>query len=240
MTIVTLTSLIEAAVAGQGLAFLLADPVAVLLWAFVLATLVVWGRGTFCGWLCPFGALQELLSLAAQRLKFKPVRVRRRLDAGLKWVKYGVLATLVSGAGLSAAWTETAVEVEPFKTAISLGFDRAWPYVVWALCCAVLSVFVFRGYCRYVCPLGAALALFGRLRLFAWIPRRAQCGTPCQSCRHRCQYEAIAPSGAVDYSECFQCLDCVEIYQDDKRCLPLVIERKKTAQRRIPIQAVAV
>ena len=240
LTIVTLTSLIEAAVAGQGLAFLLADPVAVLLWAFVLATLVVWGRGTFCGWLCPFGALQELLSLAAQRLKFKPVRVRRRLDAGLKWVKYGVLATLVSGAGLSAAWTETAVEVEPFKTAISLGFDRAWPYVVWALCCAVLSVFVFRGYCRYVCPLGAALALFGRLRLFAWIPRRAQCGTPCQSCRHRCQYEAIAPSGAVDYRECFQCLDCVEIYQDDKRCLPLVIERKKTAQRRIPIQAVAV
>ena len=240
LTIVTVTSLIEAAVAGQGLAFLLADPVAVLLWAFVLATLVVWGRGTFCGWLCPFGALQELLSLAAQRLKFKPVRVRRRLDAGLKWVKYGVLATLVSGAGLSAAWTETAVEVEPFKTAISLGFDRAWPYVAWALCCAVLSVFVFRGYCRYVCPLGAALALFGRLRLFAWIPRRAQCGTPCQSCRHRCQYEAIAPSGAVDYSECFQCLDCVEIYQDDKRCLPLVIERKQAAARRIPIQVVAV
>ena len=240
LTIVTLTSLIEAAVAGQGLAFLLADPVAVLLWAFVLATLVVWGRGTFCGWLCPFGALQELLSLAAQRLKFKPVRVRRRLDAGLKWVKYGVLATLVSGAGLSAAWTETAVEVEPFKTAISLGFDRAWPYVAWALCCAVLSVFVFRGYCRYVCPLGAALALFGRLRLFAWIPRRAQCGTPCQSCRHRCQYEAIAPSGTVDYSECFQCLDCVEIYQDDKRCLPLVIDRKQAAARRIPIQVVAV
>ena len=104
----------------------------------------------------------------------------------------------------------------------------------------MLSVFVFRGYCRYVCPLGAALALFGRLRLFAWIPRRAQCGTPCQSCRHRCQYEAIAPSGVVDYSECFQCLDCVEIYQDDKRCLPLVIDRKKTAARRIPIQVAAV
>ena len=239
LTIVTLTSLIEAVVGGQGLAFLLADPVTVLLWAFVLVTLVIWGRGTFCGWLCPFGALQELLSLAAQRLRFKPVHLRKRLDAGLKWVKYGVLATLVTGAGLSAAWTETAVEVEPFKTAISQGFDRAWPFVAWAVCCLVLSVFVFRGYCRYICPLGAALALFGRVRLFAWIPRHAQCGTPCQSCRHRCAYQAIEPTGAVDYSECFQCLDCVEIYQDDKRCLPLVIERKRSAARRIPIQPVA-
>ena len=235
LTIVTLTSLIEAAVSGQGLAFLLADPVTVLLWAFVLVTLVVWGRGSFCGWLCPFGALQELLSLATQRLGFKPVRVRRRLDASLKWVKYGVLAVLVGGAGVAAAWTETAVEIEPFKTAISLGFDRAWPFVAWALACLVLSVFVFRGYCRYVCPLGAALALFGRIRLFAWIPRHKECGTPCQSCRHHCHYEAIAPTGAVDYTECFQCLDCVEIYQDDKRCLPLVVDRKQTTARRIPI-----
>ena len=235
LTIVTLTSLIEAAVAGQGLAFLLADPVTVLLWAFVLVTLVVWGRGSFCGWLCPFGALQELLSLATQRLGFKPVRVRRRLDAGLKWVKYGVLTVLVGGAGMAAAWTETAVEIEPFKTAISLGFDRAWPFVAWALACTVLSVFVFRGYCRYVCPLGAALALVGRVRLFAWIPRRKECGTPCQSCRHHCHYEAIAPAGTVDYTECFQCLDCVEIYQDDKRCLPLVVERKHATARHIPI-----
>ena len=239
LTIVTLTSLIEAAVAGQGLAFLLADPVTVLLWAFVLVTLVVWGRGSFCGWLCPFGALQELLSLITQQLGFKPVRVRRRLDAGLKWVKYGVLAVLVGGAGMAAAWTESAVEIEPFKTAISLGFDRAWPFVAWALACTVLSVFVFRGYCRYVCPLGAALALVGRVRLFAWIPRRKECGTPCQSCRHHCHYEAIAPAGTVDYTECFQCLDCVEIYQDDKRCLPLVVERKQAGARHIPILPIA-
>jgi polyferredoxin len=239
LTIVTLTSLIEAAVAGQGLAFLLADPVTVLLWAFVLVTLVVWGRGSFCGWLCPFGALQELLSLATQQLGLKPVRLRRRLDAGLKWVKYGVLGVLVGSAGLAAAWTETAVEIEPFKTAISLGFDRAWPFMAWALACTVLSVFVFRGYCRYICPLGAALALVGRIRLFAWIPRRKECGTPCQSCRHHCHYEAITPAGNVDYTECFQCLDCVEIYQDDKRCLPLVIDRKQATARRIPILPVA-
>ncbi len=206
--------------------------------AWVL-TLVVWGRGTFCGWLCPFGAMQELLSLAAQRLHFKPRRLHTRLDAGLKRIKYGVLAVLLDGTDMSAAWTDTAVEIEPFKTAISLGFDRSWPYVLWALACAGLSVLVFRGYCRYICPLGAALALFGRLRLLAWIPRREACGTPCQTCRHRCEYQAIAPAGQVDYSECFQCLDCAEIYQGDQRCLPLVRQRKRVTGRHIPIHPVA-
>ena len=69
--------------------------------------------------------------------------------------------------------------------------------------------------------------MLGRFRLWAWIPRRAECGTPCQSCRHRCEYQAIEPSGKIDYEECFQCLDCVEIVQDDKRCLPLIRERKR-------------
>jgi hypothetical protein len=73
---------------------------------------------------------------------------------------------------------------------------------------------------------GAALASVNFLQRWSWIPRREACGTPCQSCRHRCEYQAIAPTGAVNYSECFQCLDCVSIYQDDKRCLPLIQERK--------------
>ena len=94
---------------------------------------------------------------------------------------------------------------------------------------------VFRGYCRYVCPLGAAFALLGRLRLWGWIPRRAECGTPCQTCRHRCEYEAIAPSGAVDYSECFQCLDCVQTHDDDHACLPLVFKR---TGKTIPVRMV--
>jgi len=91
---------------------------------------------------------------------------------------------------------------------------------------------VFRGYCRYLCPLGAALALLDVLRRWAWIPRRAECGTPCQTCRHRCSYQAITPAGQVQYADCFQCLDCVAIHQDAQQCLPLL----QQARRVIPIE----
>ena len=97
-----------------------------------------------------------------------------------------------------------------------------------------------RGYCRYICPLGAALAILGKLRLWKWIPRRAECGTPCQTCRHGCSYQAIAPSGKVDYDECFQCLDCVSDYQDDERCLPLIRERKTQSKDGKPARVIAI
>ena len=237
LTIVNLTSLIEAVIGGRSTDFLLADPMAVVLWAFVGITLLVWGRGTFCGWLCPFGAFQELLSLVTKRLGLKPRQLHTRLDANLKRVKFAVLASIVGAACLSATWTSRLVEVEPFKTSISMNFQRDWPYVAWAVLCLAASVLVYRGYCRYVCPLGAALALLDRVRLPAWIPRRAECGTPCQTCRHRCEYQAIATSGTVDYAECFQCLDCVGIHQDAKRCMPLIREHKR---RVIPLRPVPV
>ncbi len=227
LSVVNLTATVEALRRNEDLLFLLFDPMTVCLWGFVLLTLFAWGRGTFCGWLCPFGALQELLSLAARALGIKGIRLTQRLDQRLKYSKYGVLVMLIASAALLSPWTDQAVEIEPFKTAINMGFERTWPYVAWAAACALSSVFVFRGYCRYVCPLGAALAVLGSVRLLNWIPRRAECGTPCQTCRHRCEYQAIKPTGKVDYRECFQCQDCVTIYQDSKQCLPLVRMHRK-------------
>lgn len=226
LTIVSATALIEALRAGRSADFLLADPIAVLLWAYTGVTLLVWGRGTFCGWLCPFGALQELLARLGAAFGFRPRLLHRRLDAALKSLKYGVLALLLGSAAVASPWTDPLLEIEPFKTSISMMFQREWPYVVWALACLALGGFVYRGYCRYLCPLGAGLAVLGRLRLLNWIPRRAECGTPCQTCRHSCLYQAIAPAGKVDYVECFQCLDCVELHDNTARCLPLVRQRK--------------
>jgi NosR/NirI family transcriptional regulator, nitrous oxide reductase regulator len=242
LTIVKFTSLGGALLEGRSGEFLMSDPMAIILWAFVGVTLFVWGRGTFCGWLCPFGALQELLSLATRKLGLKPHQFHRKVDAVLKWFKYIVLAGIVVAVLFNSPWVDTFVEVEPFKTSISMGFQREWPYVAWAVVCLGLSLFVFRGYCRYICPLGAALAVMGHLRLWKWIPRRAECGTPCQTCRHGCGYQAIKPQGTIDYAECFQCLDCVTDYQDDQRCLPLIRDRKGMANglgKTIPIQSIS-
>ena len=234
LTIVNITAALESLTTGGDLSFLMNDPMTVILWLFVGLTLLVWGRGTFCGWLCPFGALQELISLVANAIGIRQRRLRAALDAKLKWVKYLVLATLLASLYVAPRFAEKAVEIEPFKTAISFYFQRDWPYVLWAVACLLLGVVVYRGYCRYICPLGAALASVNFLQRWSWIPRREACGTPCQSCRHRCEYQAIAPTGKINYSECFQCLDCVSIYQDDQRCLPLIQERKASS-RVIPV-----
>ena len=73
----------------------------------------------------------------------------------------------------------------------------------------------------------SGLAVVGRLRLLDWIPRRAECGTPCQLCKVKCRYGAIAANGAIDYPECFQCMDCVTIILDPQQCVPQIIERKR-------------
>ncbi len=237
LTIVNITSAIESLTSGGTLEFLMNDPMTVILWIFVGITLLVWGRGTFCGWLCPFGALQELISLIANAVGLRQRRLRAALDAQLKRIKYVVLAVIIGAVFIAPEAASWAVEVEPFKTAISLYFDRSWPYVLWAAGCLALTVFIYRGYCRYVCPLGAALASVGFLRRWSWIARRTECGTPCQSCRHRCEYQAIEQSGKINYRECFQCLDCVSIYQDEHRCLPLIVEKKR-AGKVIPVHEI--
>ena len=130
------------------------------------------------------------------------------------------------------------VEIEPFKTAITLYFVRSWPFIVYAGGLLVASAVVYKFFCRYLCPFGAGLAVLGKLRLFKWLPRRAECGTPCQTCRHRCDYQAIRPTGEIAYDECFQCMDCVVIYHSDTQCAPRILQAKRGVT--IPVRAIAV
>ena len=227
LSIVTVVGVVRALATTRDFGFLLYDPPSLVLWAVALASLVVWGRGTFCGWLCPFGALQEFVALLAKPLRIRQRTVPQRLDRMLRRLKYGVLAAIVAAAATGSPLADGLSEMEPFKTAITLYFVRSWPFVAYAVGLLVLNLFVYKGFCRYLCPLGASLALGGRLRLFDWIPRRAECGTPCQLCKVRCRYGAIAPSGKVDYPECFQCMDCVTIIHDPGQCVPEVLARKR-------------
>lgn len=235
LSIVNITGAVQALIARRSLAFFLFDPMTVVLWGFTGVSLVLWGRGTFCGWLCPFGALQEFTGKLGRLLRLPQLRIRPTLDGRLKWLKYGVLAAILFSAVFAPALTDKLVELEPFKTAITLNFVRAWPFVAWAVFLLALSMVVYKGFCRYLCPLGGALALLGRFRMLNWIARRAECGTPCQTCRHRCDYQAITPAGAVRYDECFQCMDCVVIHNSDALCAPRIMEVKRA--RTIPIVA---
>lgn len=233
LSIVTVQGLVKGAARGVDFGFLLYDPISLLLWAYVAVASIIWGRGTFCGWLCPFGALQEFADALGRLLRLRQVRVPGWLDGRLVLLKYGVLAVLLVTALIAPTQAETVAEVEPFKTAITLTFLRDLPFVIYAGFWLVLGTVTFKPFCRYVCPLGAFLALAGRLRVLDWIPRRTACGSPCQLCTVRCRYKAIRRDGSIRYDECFQCLECVGIYADQGRCVPLVVAAKHGAAARI-------
>ncbi|GAB4399764.1 MAG: regulatory protein NosR [Rhodoferax sp.] len=238
LSIVNITGVVRAVVERRSLSFFLYDPMTVLLWAYVLMTFLIWGRGTFCGWLCPFGALQELLAHLGRWLRLPQWRLSAHWDARFKRLKYLVLVGILASALVSVGWTDRLVEVEPFKTSITLMFVRGAPFLLWAVGLLALNLVLYKGFCRYLCPLGAAMAVLGRLRRFDWIARRVECGQPCQRCTHDCRYQAIARSGRVQYSECFQCMDCVVIERSDDLCVPR-LQARKSSHRVIPISSVS-
>ncbi|OOL37538.1 transcriptional regulator NosR [Pseudomonas sp. FSL W5-0299] len=205
----------------------LTDPLIFMLWVFTAASILLWGRGVFCGWLCPFGALQELINEAARKLRLPqyelPFAVHERLWA----IKYIILLLLFGLSLESMSTAELFAEVEPFKTAVTLKFDRQWWFVLYAVALLVINLFTRKVYCRYICPLGAALAIPSKFRLFDWLKRRKDCGTPCQLCAKECEIQAIHPDGRINANECHYCLDCQMTYQNDNKCPPLINKRKK-------------
>jgi NosR/NirI family transcriptional regulator, nitrous oxide reductase regulator len=228
LSMVTVLGVVKAIVNSQSLSFLLYDPFSLIIWFFVLVSLVIWGRGTFCGWLCPYGVLQEFSHYLGRILKLPRIRVPENLNSKLVYIKYFILAGLILSVIFAPKIAESLVEVEPFKTSITLIFDRQIPYVVYALFWLFLGMFLFKGFCRYFCPLGAFLSILGKLRILDWLPRRYECGNPCNNCHKSCNYQAIdKKSGAIKYTDCFQCMDCVQIYSDENLCKILIKNTKE-------------
>ncbi len=206
-------------------AFLL-DPLVFIQWFAVAAALLFWGRGAYCGWLCPFGALQELTNKVARAFKVPQWTLPWGLNERLWPLKYMIFLGLFGLSMVSIPLAEKYAEIEPFKTAIILKFVREWPFVVFALALLLIGLFVERFYCRYLCPLGAALAIPARMRMFDWLKRYRDCGNPCQTCRNECPVQAIHPSGVINPNECVTCLHCQVLYQSETKC-PVVIRQVK-------------
>ncbi|MFI5011538.1 MAG: 4Fe-4S binding protein [Hyphomicrobiales bacterium] len=211
--------------------YFLMAPLIFILWFAVVASLLFWNRGAFCGWLCPFGALQELLNRAAKKIGIPQLPIPFGVHQRLVSVKYIVFLVLfgISLGALSTA--EQLAEIEPFKTAIILRFARSWPFVLYAAALLAANLTVERFFCRYLCPLGAALAIPARLRMFDWLRRYRECGNPCQRCGNECPVQAIHPEGHINPNECIQCLNCQMLYHHDQKC-PVMVARRQKRERR--------
>jgi NosR/NirI family nitrous oxide reductase transcriptional regulator len=214
----------------------LSDPFIFIFWLFIIITVFIWGRGLFCGWMCPFGSLSELLYKIAGKIGFARFQfmLNGAIHERLKWLKYGIFWGLLVVSFFSMGLAEKLAEVEPFKTTFLVGlFSRSWPYTLFTASLLGLSMFTERPFCKYLCPLGAALAMPTTFRWFG-LKRKQEC-TTCSACAAGCGSIAIDSKGVIDHRECMLCLDCMVLYYDDHACPPLSKERKLRIKSGLPL-----
>lgn len=201
-----------------------------LLVLFTLMTTLLWGR-VFCSSLCPFGALQDLIT------RFTPRRWRRSvpqsLHDSLLWLKYGVLALLVGGA-LFVSDFSFFQYFEPFGTL----FYFSESLLLWVILLVFLAgaLIIPRFYCRYICPLGAGLAVLSLISPLR-IKRVAQCQV-CHLCEQACPTGAIRGK-IIDFKECVRCDVCeIKLLEKSGSCRhELAVLNKRLPERdRIHLQ----
>ena len=188
-----------------------------LLSFFVLASTVLWGR-LYCGRICAFGALTQLMDLAVPR-KLR-IEVPVKLEQRANWIKYGLLVLVLA---YFVATRDVAIYryVEPFWMFGLFGTTPMWIGLGVLL---VATVFVRNLYCRFLCPVGALLGLISKVTVFK-IKRWSECHT-CKICEKTCEWGAIRGPKIIE-SECVRCDDCERLYLDQQKCPHWIILRRK-------------
>jgi polyferredoxin len=190
-----------------------------LLAGFTALTIVLWGR-VYCGRVCAFGALTQLIDAIVPR-RFQ-IELPAVLERRASYIKYVILFGAV---GYYLLTTEIAFYryIEPFWI-----FTLDATPALWTLLAVVLvaSIFVRNLYCRFLCPLGAALGLLSTLTIFK-IKRWSECGT-CQLCEKECDWGAIRERKII-LTECVRCDECEILYASKQRCPHwlLIAKRKR-------------
>ena len=177
---------------------------------FTVVSTVLWGR-LYCGRICAFGALTQLMDpIVPRKMRVEvPVRIEKRANL----IKYGLLARRARLLPRDASDVGVYRYVEPFWMFGLFGttgdVDRRSAVLL------VATVFVRNLYCRFLCPVGAMLGILSNLTVFR-IKRWSECKT-CKICEKTCEWGAIRGPKIVK-SECVRCDDCERLYMDQKKC----------------------
>ena len=208
----------------------LSDPFLFVTWTWIAAVTLIWGRGVFCGWTCPYGALNELAFKVGEKLKLPHFELPDAVHNKLRYLRYVLLVGLVGAFLYSPQLGELLAEVEPFKSTFFVApWTRPALLIGWWLLLFGASFVMWRPFCRYICPLGAALALPSSFRLSG--PHRRDFCTSCKICTTSCEPRAIRPNGTIDPRECLNCWECEANWRDDEVCPPLIGIRRQEERR---------
>ena len=194
-----------------------------------MVTTVLWGR-VYCGRVCAFGALTQMLDpIVPRRMRYEmPVRIEKYANL----IKYGVLAAVLAYYLATRDVAGPIQFVEPFWMFGLFGTPAMWAGLAVLL---VATVFVRNLYCRLLCPVGAALGIVSQLTTVFRIKRWSECNT-CKICEKTCEWGAIRGPKIVK-SECVRCDDCERLYMDQKKCPHWLILFKRQGNTAVPVTA---
>ena len=179
-----------------------------LFFGFTVVSTVLWGR-LYCGRICAYGALTQALDvMLPARWRFE---VPKAIEKRASFIKFGLLAALL-GYYLLTHNLLIYQYVEPFWMFGMFGTTIMWSMLVVLL---TVTVVVRNVYCRFLCPVGAALGLMSYLTVFK-IKRWSECNT-CKMCQKTCQWGAIE-GPRILVTECVRCDDCERLYADTAKC----------------------
>jgi len=186
---------------------------------FVVASTVLWGR-VYCGRVCAFGALTQMLDpIVPRRMRLEiPVRIEKHANL----IKYGVLAAVLGYYLVTKDVAGPIRYTEPFWMFGLFGTTGMWVGLGVLL---AATVFVRNLYCRFLCPVGATLGLISSATTVFRIKRWGECNT-CKICEKTCEWGAIRGPRIVK-SECVRCDDCERLYHDQQKCPHWIILRRK-------------
>lgn len=205
----------------------LMEPYIFLSFVFIILTIFIWGRGVYCGWICPYGALLEILNKLKDAMfpKFN-INISEKIHWKLLYLKYIFFIAIVGISFYNFVLAEYLTEIEPFRTFV-LKLKREWYFLAYFGILTVGSVIVYRAFCRYICPLGAALAIPSFIKFIPFIKLKKYdfCVT-CKICARTCNPQAITANGVIDSRECLNCLDCQVNFWDEDVC-PVLMKRKR-------------
>ena len=196
---------------------------------FTVASTVLWGR-LYCGRICAFGSLTQLLD------RIVPAKLRVEVPPGIErraaYVKYALLGGTVAYF-LVTRDMSIYKYVEPFWMFSRQGTAGMWIGLGILL---LATVFVRNLYCRFLCPVGAMLGILSNLTVFR-IKRWSECNT-CKLCEKTCEWGAIRGPKIIA-SECVRCDDCERLYMDQKKCPHWLILFKRKGNTAVPVSTLS-
>ena len=210
---------------------------------YVVGFLLLFGAvlGRFvCGWLCPFGLVQDLL----HKIPF-PKKLKRLLsDRVLKYLRYVVLVgfviilplTALDVVGQGSPWyckyicpsgtLFAGIPLVASNPALqsALGWIFNWKVAILVVL-LLLSVVVYRPFCRYLCPLGAIYGLFNPIAFYRYEVDSEKC-VDCGLCARACGF-GIRANETPNSTECIRCGQCIKACPHGAICSTLSRRRAK-------------